>query len=217
MEKEIRQLINRFMDGLTTIDEERKIADYLCDNAVPDDMKRYKEMFAWFDNGMPLHHDDDNDKKYKKKPLLRTITNTVIISIAAAILTLIVMTWEHEKAENNNINNIIRLSQAEYTQQSDTIKNDSSINVRHEQKRKSRSTIRRYIMPIPKNLIAYHTSDSIRQAYNDMLEKDLEDICIKQEEVLNAMTEEYNKNISEIEMTFTAMQEEFMEPVIENY
>ena len=69
MEKDIRQLINRYMDGQTTIDEEQKIADYLRNNPIPDDLKRYKELFAWFDRGMPLNLNDKKDDNHPKGSL----------------------------------------------------------------------------------------------------------------------------------------------------
>lgn len=54
MNKEIEQLIKRFMDGHTTVDEENRIAEYLRTHEVEDEWKPYKDMFGWFDDGMPL-------------------------------------------------------------------------------------------------------------------------------------------------------------------
>lgn len=50
---EIQTLLGRFMDGLTTLDEERRLADYFRTADVPDEWQAYKAMFAYLDAGMP--------------------------------------------------------------------------------------------------------------------------------------------------------------------
>ena len=52
--EDIQKLIERFMAGLTSIDEENRLAEYFRTNDVPDEWADYKHMFAWFDSGMPL-------------------------------------------------------------------------------------------------------------------------------------------------------------------
>ena len=53
MDNDIKKLVERFMDGLTTIEEEKKLAEYFRTHEVSDQWQEYKEMFAWFDKGMP--------------------------------------------------------------------------------------------------------------------------------------------------------------------
>ena len=55
MEKEqhIARLLERFMDGLTTIEEEDMLARYFRSHDVPAEWVPYKQMFAYFDQGMP--------------------------------------------------------------------------------------------------------------------------------------------------------------------
>ena len=52
--EDIQKLIERFMAGLTSIDEENRLAEYFRTNDVPDEWADYKHIFAWFDSGMPL-------------------------------------------------------------------------------------------------------------------------------------------------------------------
>lgn len=48
-------LITRFLDGTTTVEEEAVLARYLRDaRDLPDEWRAYREMFAYFDSGMPL-------------------------------------------------------------------------------------------------------------------------------------------------------------------
>lgn len=52
---QIQQLIDKFMNGQTTVDEEQLIARYFrTATDVPDSLKPYRDMFAYFDEGMPL-------------------------------------------------------------------------------------------------------------------------------------------------------------------
>lgn len=52
---QIQQLIDKYMNGQTTVDEEQLIARYFRSATdVPDSLKPYRDMFAYFDDGMPL-------------------------------------------------------------------------------------------------------------------------------------------------------------------
>ena len=52
---QIQQLIDKYMNGQTTVDEEQLIARYFRSaTEVPDSLKPYRDMFAYFDEGMPL-------------------------------------------------------------------------------------------------------------------------------------------------------------------
>lgn len=52
---EIKQLIDKYMNGQTTVDEEQLIARYFrTATDVPDSLKPYRDMFTYFDEGMPL-------------------------------------------------------------------------------------------------------------------------------------------------------------------
>ena len=52
---QIQQLIDKYMNGQTTVDEEQLIAHYFRSATdVPDSLKPYRDVFAYFDDGMPL-------------------------------------------------------------------------------------------------------------------------------------------------------------------
>lgn len=51
--KDIEQLLRRFMDGLTSPEEEDRLGGYFRHADVPKEWDAYKEMFAYFDEGMP--------------------------------------------------------------------------------------------------------------------------------------------------------------------
>lgn len=50
---DIRVLIDKFMDGKTSLEEERILGDYFrTEKNIPEDMQPYRDMFAYFDGGM---------------------------------------------------------------------------------------------------------------------------------------------------------------------
>ena len=56
-EKDIRLLLNRFMAGETSLEEEALLGEWFRQHPdVSDDLKEYQIMFGYFDEGMPLDH-----------------------------------------------------------------------------------------------------------------------------------------------------------------
>ena len=57
-EKDIRLLLNWFMAGETTLEEEALLGEWFRQHPnVSDDLKEYQMMFGYFDEGMPLDHE----------------------------------------------------------------------------------------------------------------------------------------------------------------
>lgn len=46
-EKEVHNLLKRYFDGVTSLDEERKLQHYFADE-VPDSLKQFRPLFAFF-------------------------------------------------------------------------------------------------------------------------------------------------------------------------
>lgn len=95
-EKNIRQLIGRFMQGLTSIEEEEQISQWFAVHTdVSDDLKPYQQMFAYFDKGMPIDKQIPVEEEIRK-PLrnhLRLRPLWCFLAAAAAVALLVVMTW----------------------------------------------------------------------------------------------------------------------------
>lgn len=52
-QEDLKILIDKFMSGTTTLDEEKALGDFFRqDEHVPVELDPYREMFAYFDNGM---------------------------------------------------------------------------------------------------------------------------------------------------------------------
>ena len=90
-EKDIRLLLNRFMAGETTLEEEALLGEWFRQHSdVSDDLKEYQMMFGYFDEGMPLDHEAEkhvDNAHPKAKARMRRLW--LPLSLAASIALLI--------------------------------------------------------------------------------------------------------------------------------
>lgn len=90
-EKNIRLLLDRFMAGETSLEEEALLGKWFRQHPdVSDDLKEYQLMFGYFDEGMPLDHEAENhieDAHPKTKARMRRLW--LPLSLAASIALLI--------------------------------------------------------------------------------------------------------------------------------
>ena len=92
-EKDIRLLLNRFMAGETTLEEEALLGEWFRQHPdVSDDLKEYQLMFGYFDEGMPLDYEAEErveDAHPKTKARMRRLW--LPIGMAASIALLFVI------------------------------------------------------------------------------------------------------------------------------
>ena len=92
-EKDIRQLLDRFMAGETSLEEEALLGEWFRQHPdVSDDLKEYQMMFGYFDEEMPLDHAAENhveDAHPKTKARMRRLW--LPIGMAASIALLFVL------------------------------------------------------------------------------------------------------------------------------
>lgn len=92
-EKDIRQLLDRFMAGETSLEEEALLGEWFRQHPdVSDDLKEYQMMFGYFDEGMPLDHEAEKhvaDAHPKTKARMRRLW--LPIGMAASIALLFVL------------------------------------------------------------------------------------------------------------------------------
>lgn len=88
---EIKQLIDKFMAGATSLEEEQKLSEYFRSGDVPREWMCYKQMFAYFDDGMADRSIMDGDagniaKQSRLRPWLA-------IPAAAAAALALMLAW----------------------------------------------------------------------------------------------------------------------------
>jgi len=87
---DIQRMIELFMAGQTSIEEEQLLAEYFRGNTVPEEWQAYKEMFSYFDEGMP-------EGRYASEMSGNTTRRRIVwlaLAAAAAVALLFVMTWQ---------------------------------------------------------------------------------------------------------------------------
>ncbi len=92
-EKTIRLLIERFMAGKTSLEEEAQITQWFSTHPdVSADLKDYQQMFAYFDAGMPLESTtavNNTESNPKEKLLHRHRKLWISLSIAASLALIV--------------------------------------------------------------------------------------------------------------------------------
>ena len=80
----IEEYIRRFMEGETTNAEEQAIYRFFRAEEVPEHLKPYTEMFAWYEEGMP----EEELSKPKTQPLWKRIPLEIWSTGIAAMLVI---------------------------------------------------------------------------------------------------------------------------------
>ncbi len=84
-EKYIEWLLDLFMRGETTLEQEKELSEYFASSQlVPEEWEPYRQMFEFFDNGMPLDV-GSKPRSNISRPLWALIAT-------AAVVTILVMT-----------------------------------------------------------------------------------------------------------------------------
>lgn len=200
-EKNIRQLIGRFMQGLTSIEEEEQISQWFAVHTdVSDDLKPYQQMFAYFDKGMPIDEQMPIDKQMSveeeiRKPLrihsrLRPLW--CFLAAAAAVALLVVMTWPAQNG-NTPVTPSATLAQAEEDSAEAIVptaetemKNNVKQTVKPKLRPRKRGFYRKHLhSPAPPVIwIAQTVIDSIQQTPEALAEAHLQALEEQQNEML---------------------------------
>lgn len=199
-EKNIRQLIGRFMQGLTSIEEEEQISQWFAVHTdVSDDLKPYQQMFAYFDKGMPMDEQLSEDKQIPveeeiRKPLRNhsRLRPLWCLLAAAAVALLVVMTWPAQNG-NTPVTPSATLAQAEKDSAEAIVptaetemKNNVKQTVKPKMRPRKRGVYRKHLhSPAPPvTWIAQTVIDSIQQTPEALAEAHLQALEEQQNEML---------------------------------
>ena len=85
-EKHIESLLGMFMQGETTLEQERELRQFFASaRNIPQQWEPYREMMAFFDDGMPIEAEPAN-----RRNLARTVWGVLTAAAVAAIVIMVV-------------------------------------------------------------------------------------------------------------------------------
>lgn len=96
-EKDIRLLLDRFMAGETSLEEEALLGEWFRQHPdVSDDLKEFQMMFGYFDEGMPLDHEAEEhveNAHSKAKARMRRLWLSLSMAASVALLIGFAILW----------------------------------------------------------------------------------------------------------------------------
>lgn len=209
MDKNIEQLIKRFMDGQTTVEEESRIAEYFRTHDVEDEWKAYKDMFAWFDDGMPIQQEAEKHKTRNSKKA-KIIAFAMAAAAAIAALIIIATPGNNDIMPVQKTANVIKPSTADAIETAikDTLAIDSvSKETSRPAHKKAKIRRRVYNVMPPKTYLADAKQDSIDEIANQMAEEKLQQIYNEQNSKLQEIYEQCNKQDLNIDLIMATLEE----------
>ena len=121
-EKDIRLLLNWFMAGETTLEEEALLREWFRQHPdVSDDLKEYQMMFGYFDEGMPLDHEAEErveNAHPKAKARMRRLWLPLSLAASIALLIGFAIPWVGRQTGHQDDSKIAQLDGS--TAQDDT-------------------------------------------------------------------------------------------------
>lgn len=86
--KTMKDLVKRFMEGETTLDEERRLYAYFSGNNVAEELKPYRDMFLGFASVNDIDKEEETSKPQTWLVALRIITAIAAMLVVGFFITL---------------------------------------------------------------------------------------------------------------------------------
>ena len=214
---QIQQLIDKYMNGQTTVDEEQLIARYFRSATdVPDSLKPYRDMFAYFDEGMPLGtlpefdgsagqadtrvaHDSSKVVAPRRHSLRMAAWWSGAAAVAAAVALLLIM--HRPSAPVQPIASAVVVSDTCSTSTGVEAEQNvvtDSVKLKPQPQRRRPSVRRRYYIAPPKTYLAHAAAaDSITPAANDNVNGSATDCLVAIHELPEAERQSIERDIME--------------------
>ena len=101
-DRDIVDLVEKFLDGRTTNAEERELYAWFCTHDVPQDWEPLKDMFAWYEAGMPERAEHKSaEPQSKVMPLRRWLH---IVGGCAAVLAIVLLVYSEQGSDGARVN-----------------------------------------------------------------------------------------------------------------
>lgn len=214
---QIQQLIDKYMNGQTTVDEEQLIARYFRNATdVPDSLKPYRDMCAYLDEGMPLGtlpefdgsagqadtrvaHDSSKVVAPRRHSLRMAAWWSGAAAVAAAVALLLIM--HRPSAPVQPIASAVVVSDTCSTSTGVEAEQNvvtDSVKLKPQPQRRRPSVRRRYYIAPPKTYLAHAAAaDSITPAANANVNGSATDCLVAIHELPEAERQSIERDIME--------------------
>lgn len=184
-DKDIQAMLDRYMEGLTTLEEEGILADFFKQNThVKEEWKAYQEMFSFISN--MRKESSQKSRKQAKSHKVRLYTLSAIA--AAAVLLLFFSPWSKDAEKISNINPQQPIIAKNVTDTTSTVKTDS---LQQQQKRHSathKKHLRRHEMPqMPKTYMAQIIVEKKQDSINNNADEKFQQMELHQARIDRAI------------------------------
>lgn len=213
---EIKQLIDRYMNGQTTVDEEQLLARYFRSATdLPDDLQPYRDMFSYFDEGMPVGEVPEFDGSVERVDTGVDSDNRVVaprrrrfriaaiwsgaVAVAAAVALLLIM--YRPSAPVQPIASAVVVSDTCSTSTGVEAEQNvvtDSVKLKPQPQRRRPSVRRRYYIAPPKTYLAHAAAtDSITHEANANVNGSATDCLVAIHELSEAERQSIERDIRE--------------------
>lgn len=213
---QIQQLIDKYMNGQTTVDEEQLIARYFRSATdVPDSLKPYRDMFAYFDDGMPLGtlpefdgsagqadtrvaHDSSKVVAPRRHSLRMAAWWSGAAAVAAAVALLLIM--HRPSAPVQPIASAVVVSDTCSTSTGVEAEQNvvtDSVKLKPQPQRRRPSVRRRYYIAPPKTYLAHAATDSTTHQADANVNGSATDCLVAIQELSEAERQSIERDIME--------------------
>lgn len=213
---QIQQLIDKYMNGQTTVDEEQLIARYFRSATdVPDSLKPYRDMFAYFDDGMPLGtlpefdgsagqadtrvaHDSSKVVAPRRHSLRMAAWWSGAAAVAAAVALLLIM--HRPSAPVQPIASAVVVSDTCSTSTGVEAEQNvvtDSVKLKPQPQRRRPSVRRRYYIAPPKTYLAHAATDSTTHQADANVNGSATDCLVAIQELSEAERQSIERDIRE--------------------
>ncbi len=205
---DIRKLIDKFMDGTSTLDEERLLGEYFStEENLPQEFEPYREMFAYFDKGMPIDKRICVDRRSAMVVLLRRV-----VSVAAAVAVLFTVAYnmigggDNTPAVGNSSSRFTTQTVIKDSLPSPDVDSTASRNAHRETEPNIRPQRKFRYKPAPQDVFTADANtvvmtDSVDMAGMRMAEMELRKVELEQQYMLNIIKATNLLNVADIAAT----------------
>lgn len=127
-DKHIEQLLSRFLDGISTLEEEAQLATYFRTQQVPDEWQVYQDMFALFDRGeVEVQREEDKYQGGREKTPKRYAWRWAAAAAAIILLALTLPRLFKDPVRQDETSKLIAKADSTRTQRIDSTATDKGI------------------------------------------------------------------------------------------